>query len=72
MRRAKSRLIQSLSAWTHIPKEMEKRIRFGRAILLVEGWQTLGINEQHLLMHTSYYVCYTLHTIVYTIIKWIQ
>lgn len=72
MRRAKSRLLQSLRAWTHIPREMEKRIHFGRAILIVEGWQTLGTGERVLLMRTACSVCYTLHTIVYTIIEWIQ
>ena len=45
MHRAKSRLLQSLRASTHIPREMEKCIRFGRAILIVEEWQTLGMGE---------------------------
>lgn len=72
MRRAKSRLFQSLRAWTHIPGEMEKRIRSGRATWLVKGWQTLGRSEQVLLMHTACYVCYTLHTIVNNLLEWIQ
>lgn len=72
MHRGASRLLQSSRAWTRVPREMKKRIRFGEATSRVEEWQRLGIREQDLPMHTACCVCYTLHTIVYTLIEWTQ